>query len=280
MSNFHYIISKDGSISVFIDGQDYVVNISHPAYNKIREEINKTNISKESLAELLNVNKAIERIFKGKVLVDLNEQKVFYDGSEFHDKEFCKRILSLMREGQDPDYLINFLNNLCENPSYRATMETFKFIQQEGMPITSDGCFIAYKGVRNDYKDVYSGEIDNTPDGREIGMPRDNVCDDSSDSCARGYHVGSFDYAKNWGNRVILVKVNPKNVVSVPNHDCRKMRSCRYWAMKDYDGVLPVDGCVFNENATRIQPKNDDDYNIERNRLEESGYNEDNYLDD
>jgi hypothetical protein len=252
----HSVISSDGTICVVVDGKHYTVSASHPSYSEIRTTITSVPFNESRLIELLNINKAIAYCMHGKVRVDLNSGKVWFNDTEFCDKAFCERILRVMAEGQDPQYLLNFLNNLGENPEFRSIMETFKFICNEGMPITEDGCFLGYKGVRADYYDKWSGTIQNTPDGRRVEMPRTGVCNDPSVSCDSGLHVGSYRYAKGWAGSdgvVILVKVNPKDVVSVPNHECEKLRACGYWCVKQLGiEASPIQGEVYDKDGNRM----------------------------
>ena len=57
------------------------------------------------------------------------------------------------------------------------------------------------------------------------------MCDDVEQGCAKGLHVGSWEYANDFkGNgHLMVVKVNPRDAVSVPR-DCswQKLRACRY----------------------------------------------------
>jgi hypothetical protein len=259
----HTLITGDGTICLVVDGVHYTVNVTHPEYNRIRGLVKDGKCTADTIRGLLSIPDRINHLFDGKVRVDLEEGKIWYNDTEFHDAAFCERILRLMSEGQDVQYLVNFLNNLGQNPEFRAIMETFKFICNEGMPITQDGCFLAYKGVQDNYLDEYSGTINNTPDGRRVDYDRTKVDNNPSVSCGRGLHVGSYNYAKEWGARVVLVKVNPRDVVSVPNHECEKMRVCGYWVIKDFgDGTKDkssvyesrgvLTGEVYDPNGVRV----------------------------
>ena len=45
--------------------------------------------------------------------------------------------------------------------------------------------------------------------------------------------------AEHAGDRVVIVKVNPKDVVSVPTDcECQKVRTCEYMVIADYEGPL------------------------------------------
>lgn len=65
--------------------------------------------------------------------------------------------------------------------------------------------------------------------GEEVSMPREQCDEDPNSSCSRGLHVASrgFDTSGN-GDTVILVAVNPMNVVAVPYNESSKMRVCAY----------------------------------------------------
>jgi len=242
-TTIHSLISGDGTICLVVDGRHHTIAATNPSYREIRRLVTTRPLDEAKLLSLIDIPQAISHVMQGKVRVDLDAGKVWYNDTEFHDEAFVARILRLMSEGQDVQYLLNFLNNLGQNPEFRAIMETFKFICNEGMPITPDGCFLGYKGVREDYYDEWSGTIENRPDGRRVNEPREKVCNDPSQGCASGLHVGSYNYARNWGHTVVLVKVNPKDVVSVPNHECEKMRVCGYWVIKEF-GPGTKNGCV------------------------------------
>ena len=103
---------------------------------------------------------------------------------------------------------------------------------------SEDGCFLAYKGVNDDYTDVHTGKIINRV-GRTVTMERNRISDDPSVGCHTGLHVGSEDYATGFGSRTVICKVNPRDVVSVPlDCECQKMRVCEYSVTADYTGSM------------------------------------------
>ena len=64
----------------------------------------------------------------------------------------------------------------------------------------------------------------------EVRIPYDEVDNDKNNTCSFGLHVGSQEYATNFqGDCCILVKVNPKDVVSVPtDYNGQKLRCCAF----------------------------------------------------
>jgi hypothetical protein len=124
-----------------------------------------------------------------------------------------------------------------ENPSYRAVQELYKFLEVGQMPLTEDGHFLAYKKVRENFKDIHSGTFDNSV-GKICEMPRNKVDEDSSRTCSSGLHVCSYSYLNSFGNgttdKVVVVKINPRDVVSIPaDYNNTKMRLCRYEVIQD-----------------------------------------------
>ena len=148
-----------------------------------------------------------------------------------------------MRDGFPFQPMIKFLGNILENPSNRAVQELYSFLEHKNLPITEDGCFLAYKAVDKNYMDKYSGTIDNSV-GQSVTMQRRKVDDNCNNGCSDGLHVGALDYVESYRNegnedKVVIVKVNPQDVVSVPtDSECQKVRCCSYEVVADYTGPL------------------------------------------
>ena len=110
------------------------------------------------------------------------------------------------------------------------------------MPLTPDGNFLAYKSVRQDWKDHHTGRFSNTV-GSVLKMTRNSVCDDANIGCSGGFHAGSLDYAKSFGghgSRLLVVEIDPSDVVSVPlDCDCQKLRTSEYKVVAEF--VRPLD---------------------------------------
>jgi hypothetical protein len=119
----------------------------------------------------------------------------------------------------------------------------------DDLPITDEGKLVAYKGVRQDMfsshgninTKVIEGVVDSTGRirnqvGDAITVERNQVDDDRSVGCSFGLHVGSLDYAKTFASKIVIVEVDPKDVVSVPKDCvCQKMRVCSYNVIGEYE---------------------------------------------
>jgi hypothetical protein len=134
--------------------------------------------------------------------------------------------------------LLTFLYNLMENPSYRAVNELYDFLDVGELPITEDGFFLAFKNVKSDYKDIHSGTFDNSV-GSICEMPRYKVDEDKDRTCSSGLHFCSIAYLPNFsdsnGGHTMIVKINPKDVVSIPaDYNNTKGRCSRYEVIGEY----------------------------------------------
>jgi len=265
-NNIPYVIKTNGSVTLYLKGECLTVATDHPNYNKIIENIKAGDFS--NIETLVNVAKAVINYASGRIKIDNGE--IFYNGFSVHNT-LTTRILKMMSEGFKFDHMIKFLDNLMQNPSKRSVDETYWFLENYGLPITDDGCFLAYKAVRNDYTDIYSGKFLNAI-GAVVSMPRNMVDDNYGVDCSKGLHVGALDYVVGYGhfvkgqavaeggNRLLLVKVNPKDVVSVPKYDGHtKMRVCEYVVVSEIkDVVKELDKVVYTSKAEEIQPDDND----------------------
>ncbi len=231
-----YIQTTDG-ISVYLDGSLRSVPRDSLAYPKVVAAIQR-GASAEELGRLLSsdldaVTQAIEVLKDERITDDVAIEggAVTYKGKVI-DTTLTARMLRQLREGFDLKPMARFLENLMQNPSYRAVQDLYTFLEYGKMPITEDGCFLAYKKVRADYKDIHSGTFDNSI-GQVVRIERNRVDEDPERTCSYGLHVCSFDYLACYSStpddRVVISKVNPRDVVAIPKdyHDT-KMRVCRY----------------------------------------------------
>lgn len=201
--------------------------------------------------------------------------KMYYLGEEL-DETIVHFLLTLLENGNTPkdttlwDAFILFIENLQQNVSPYIRKQLFNWIQHElneghGVAITEDGCFIGYRGVTGTIENPtsinhgtafvngvkHTGSIPN-PLGAVVSMPRSQVELDPNVGCAAGLHVGSYKYASDWGPIVIEVKVNPKDVVSVPT-DCnnQKIRTSEFQVL----GVTltPVQSLLKRDEAEEVE---------------------------
>lgn len=223
-----YTVSAS-AITLVIGGEVVVVPSSSGNFEKIKEELKKPVHDIEALVNLSDKTKAVEAYAKGKVTI--RDGFVLYEGEAVHNS-LTEKLLALMDEGFQIDGWVKFLENLMENPSYRSRNCLYNFLEKFQAPFTEDGCFIAFKRVREDFKDIHSGKFDNSV-GAVVIMDRTKVDDDPNNTCSSGLHVAADSYLDSFANaynsKTVMVKVNPRDVVAVPSdYNFAKMRVCRY----------------------------------------------------
>ena len=231
------MIMTASSVTVILQGKSHTIYRDHPSWKNIRRAIKEQDWN--ALPDLIDVKAAIGRWTQGRYTV--TETEVLCDGERL-PPAIEERVLMFLNEGLSFEYLLKFHERLDANPSHRAVTELYDFLENKNIPIGADGCFYAYKAVRSDWKDIYSGTIDNSI-GTSPEMPRNKVDDNRDRTCSKGLHVGGLQYVKLYGqndSRYVIVKVDPANVVSVPrDHNAQKVRVSTYDVIEEYTGPLP-----------------------------------------
>ncbi len=256
-----FIISGGGTISLYLNTSSYIIDTSHQSYSKILSILNSNDYINQynELLSLANPTNALRQYCSDNTTVNnisIEDGEIVYNGQTLHNC-LSDRILELYNNGYPFKPMLKFLENVMTSKSYRAINELYKFLEHKNLPITSDGCFIGYKKVRDDYLDFYTGTISNKI-GDKPSMKREDVNDNCNQGCSQGYHIGTLQYAANDFHpnqgHVMLCKVNPKDVVSVPiDCNCQKVRVCAYEVI----GELPPDQYpsgitepVYNQNTS------------------------------
>jgi len=229
-----YILT-DNSLTVVLDGKPFSMSSASPSFHLAKQALAEERWN--DLEGLFDVGQAIETYVDGNIEVKHNT--LFYRGDEVNN-HVVDRILEFMQKGLPFKPLIRFLDKLMANPSRRAVDELYRFLEHKNMPLTPDGNFLAYKGVKHDFTDHYSGQFDNSV-GRVLEMTRNTVCDDANMGCSYGFHAGSYEYAKGYahnGGNLMIVEIDPTDVVSVPHDcDCQKLRTCKYKVVSHHETI-------------------------------------------
>jgi len=233
-TQYTYINGNDG-ITIYVNGSSYTVASEHVNYKEILKVIQKGK-SEKKLLDLLDTKKAIKEFCNG--VIEIKGGVLYYDGAELKNS-LTMKILQMMEEGFDITPMVNFLERLRSNPSRVAQQELYDFLEAGDLPITPDGYFLAYKAVRNDFRDYHSGTFDNSV-GAVCEMPRNEVCDDRTITCSYGLHFAQLEYAESFGGsdgHLMVLKVSPADVVSIPmDYNNTKGRCSRYEVIDEYKG--------------------------------------------
>lgn len=226
---------SSNSIILNFDGKTKNIAKEDSLYQKVYSAIKEKRT--DEIPSILNIEDNINK--SSSKAIEISDGVAYVDGDAVQT-HISDRIVQYYNEGIPYDGLVAFWRNLKLNPSARARDRLFAFLDNGGHPFTDDGCFIAYKGVTADFKDCYTQKFDNSI-GAKPTMNRADVNDDPEITCAAGLHVASYSYVSSCysSTQHIIVKVNPKDVVSIPvDYNNQKMRTCGYEVMAVADGLL------------------------------------------
>lgn len=254
------------NLTVVLEGKPYNIPKETPGFDNlltmVREGKDEASI-KEFIERDVRRLQDAAKVLGDSVAIDVQAGVVTYKGQEVRNS-LTDKMLEMLEEGFDLAPMSKFLNNLMQNPSMRAVNELYGFLEKGNLPITPDGCFLAYKAVRNDFKDIHSGTMDNSV-GQTVSMARNAVDDNKDRTCSYGLHFCSVEYLKSFANRdgnVVILKINPRDVVSIPSdYNDTKGRACKYEVIdlfKDFDFNNPnrnlFESSVYSYGEEGIKP--------------------------
>jgi hypothetical protein len=227
-------VLNGNNLSIFLMGKSYNINNAHPNFRKIVAGL-KSGLDEVDLADLIQTD--LKKEIAKAVGVDFKDDgMIFMDGEPVSDALVVRYRFMIENDFPLEGFKL-FVQNLARNPSGDSRKDLYGFLEACTLPIVEDGCFLAYKKVNWDYTDCRSRTFDNRI-GKVVEMPREKVDPDRNETCSTGLHVCSHSYLEHYsGERVMVVKVNPKDVVSVPiDYDNAKMRVCRYEVVSELKG--------------------------------------------
>lgn len=225
----------DTNITVFIGGKPYTVPSTHTGFNCLKNHLKNEQHDYDYILGLVDQKTMITKESGGRV--SIVGDSVFYNGQPAHGAVVDK-LLAMRDEGFPIKPWVLFMEKLMANPNEESRQSLYNFLEHFSTPITPDGDFLAFKRVRDNFMDIYSGTFDHTP-GKVVEMDRDLVDSDSSRTCSSGLHACASNYLGHFystspGYKVVVVKINPTDVCAVPNdYEFSKMRVCRYEVLSE-----------------------------------------------
>ena len=226
-----YLITDSGILLVH-DSQHYSVSSDHSRLTEIKEAL--ANEQYDLAVSIMNVREAVKQFLTADEKFTLENDLIVLDGRAFSDA-VTDKVLRMVENGNKAQPLFNFLENVRSNPSKSSQDDLLLFCVANGFMITDDGAILAYKSVRGDYMDLHSGTIRNAV-GDKVSMERNDVDDNRNVTCSDGLHFAAYGYASTWAGpidgvdrKLMLMKVHPRDVVSIPiDYNNQKGRCCYY----------------------------------------------------
>ena len=281
-------IITEKSLTMVMPSNSERINVlrTDKGFGKIEEHLKSNSDHSEKLIRsLLSLKDSISTMSKGRLSMDddgkinIKDKKIPEDLRSYVDnleknnynteplENFIKKVMQI------PDSYTDASGVSRDNPWADQTRQSlFRFLRKHGYTICNDGDFLAEKVVKDDYGSHHVGKT-----GRVfynlntyVEMPRYLCNHNPAETCSSGLHVcadtyqwGTYNGSINHGtDKVLLMKINPKDVVSIPNdYDESKMRVCKMFVSKE----------VFDRGSLKSKYYED---------MEESAFNEDEGYDD
>jgi hypothetical protein len=249
-------IESDGTYTVVIGGRVHTFDADHPNYNVLVDAVNsdKYDVFNDNIDEADSVKKWAE-------VQDLST--LFPTGFV---SSLLNKVRKLIAGGKPADRYKLFVKNLSKNPDKIGIESVYKFVGNHSLPLTDDGCLLAYKYVTvlddGSFVDTHTQKNSNNV-GDVVTMKRKDVDSNPEVSCSTGLHVGGLYYAS-FGQQcadrdTIIVKVNPRDIVCVPNNEPEKCRVCRYEVVAVYEAPLPDTHAPFDYDSCGDSDWEEDD---------------------
>ncbi|MFN7096188.1 MAG: hypothetical protein ACK4PR_01305 [Gammaproteobacteria bacterium] len=248
MNNVPFTFGRN-AITLYLDGITYNVPASSPNFNDVKNAL-KNGADEAHFKQILNIRSYITALSEGRAEVS-SDGLLYWNGKQLNST-IAQRVSAMFHEGLGVSPLLKFLNKVFTNPRldknnyiYSPSFEDelYLFLESGDCPITEDGNFLAYKMIRSDYRDIYTGSMDNSP-GVTVRLGTwANVDPNRYNTCSNGLHFASLEYVLNgnygsWdrGHRLVVVEVDPADVIAIPNdYNNSKGRAWRYKILREIE---------------------------------------------
>lgn len=256
------IIKIDDKVIVMFEDGSYLekTNVSEELFKQIVESDNEEEIfflmcpAYSEIKQMHdNILSLLDKVKESKILTLVGESVYWEDISKLSmPLELVKAIIKAEEEN-NKDKLTsykNFWTLMCLNPDSECRKNLFWFLNRNGLTISKQGFFIAYRNVdTTNTPDIYTDHFSHTfkiKIGEMVTMPRKDCDCRVEQECSRGLHLSSKNWLnKNYFGTVGLVCLcNPADVVAVPhNSQYGKLRTCAY---------LPIDKINYSTEGKPI----------------------------
>lgn len=236
-------------------GKTTTINKADGRYDQVIQKIKEGKL--DEIIPLLSIADSLSE--RGFQVID---GLVHVDG-EALPESLSVRVLDFFNNNLPFEPLLKFWAKLKNNPSFNSRQMLFKFLEHNGHPITTEGNFIAYRAVRNNFLDKHTGTMDNSI-GNVVQIDRSKVDDNPNNVCSHGLHVATMSYAQSFGSgddKLLDVEVSPADVVAVPtDYNGTKMRVCRFKVVAESQGIIQKPLVTSSYELPKVEFREDDEW--------------------
>jgi hypothetical protein len=255
-----HVLTKQ-NLTVFVKSGQRTVPRTHAQFNDLMAAVMAGN---EGLVDSILNPQTLHKHSSGLWDVD-GFGDMFIDGRKL-PKALGDRLADFHANKWPLAPLVKLWKNILANPDKTAQTDLYPYLEYNGHPITSDGCFIAYRAVRKEEDgrlvDSHTGTMDNSV-GSVVKLDRSKCDGDRNNTCSRGLHAANLDYVtKNYSGHVVVnVKINPKDVVAIPvDYDNHKMRCCEFKIVSLNEELTELKGLQNLDNEDTGEDYGDGEY--------------------
>lgn len=160
--------------------------------------------------------------------------------------------------------LVRFMERVGAVASKRqhSVDDLLKFMKRNDMPIANDGSILAYKTLQKHketeglFVDIHSKRVPQKV-GTRVFMSEKLVDPDRRNACSNGLHIARRGYVGGFrGDACFLIRIDPEDVIAVPEYDANKMRVSGYdiiHQLSDQDYAAVCADRAFTDNSTSKQ---------------------------
>lgn len=232
----YFVIRRNGSIGIAVDEKIFTIKYDSKFYKDNEKLINSLAYRDSyfmTKTELRSINlSTVEETFAPLIAdksIELKGGKAFYKGFEISRELF--NLIKDAKKNNPNSNILKFAERMIQNPDKDVIRQLHPFLTAHSdIEICKNGYVLAYKSVRADMTDHYSGKFSNEV-GKYVEMNREEVDNNPNVTCSYGLHVGSLSYIKRMYSHGVIVKciIHPKDFVSIPtDYNGAKARVCRY----------------------------------------------------
>lgn len=230
------------SITFFYNARQRTFARDHQNFEAIKAAVLAND--PQQIETAINIAQIVALATFGQVVI-ADDDTVRYQG-RIVPEYLAHRILQHYKAGEisETSPLIKFAEKVMFNETIDVREDMYKWLENGNMPIFPDGDFVAYKLVRGDYSPIHAGPYGKVQKpGTVVVMPRGKCNANRDVTCSTGLHFCSYDYLPKFqdtnddqGNRVIVLKINPADVVAIPtDYNLTKGRCCRFEVIGEID---------------------------------------------
>jgi len=242
-----YSNSSKSGLNIFIEGKEYHFPINHIRYKDVYSALTSNFSYRYKVYKITKMYNELKTKLES-CYFSIKDGELLYNNIAYDNLAIEKMINEIIENGCEALPLLRFMEKLEKNPIEQSRESVLRWMGNNGVAIDKEGNILGFKYVKktgdNCYTDCHTEKMSIKID-IPVEMPRHEVELNDAMCSASGLHVGTYDYVKT-EPCILLVKVDPTDIVSVPKKEYAKIRCCRYTPIKE---LSTDDKLIYSKNS-------------------------------